>query len=1021
MVQRIRRCAALAGLCLVTSCGGYTAATGWLALTGLIVWPSGGQSGFLLNYGNYLVTSETGTTATFQVALRTQPTAPVSVELNISSGAEVSVSPSSFTLASMTDTQTVTVTGIDDAALDGNVFYVINGTSSSPDASYNGLTMGQVPGLSMDDEQRRVSAAPLTLSVSENLTTASFSVALSAAPGGNVIVDVASLDLTEGTVSPASLTFTTANWFSPQIVTVTGVNDFARDGTQAYNVTLGINGASDATYTCCGVVDTVALSTTDNDTPGITISPSSINTSEGGVTQTISVVLNSLPSANVTVYASSTDTTEGTLAPLSRTFTAGNWNVPQNFTLTPQTDALLDGTISYNITMGGVVSGDADYNGMALSPVSVSNADAGVPGITVNPTSGLVTGEGGVNTTFTMVLTQMPSANVSVGVSSSDTTEGTVSPASITFTAGACPGPGNWCVPQTVNVNGANDAVLDGNIGYTIVTAAATSTDGNYSGLDPSDVTATNNDNDANTVDSNPTGNLYTSEGGGTVTVNVVLGAQPAADVDVGPISVSTAAEATVSPGTLTFTSANWSTPQAITITGVTDALSDGTQVFTVDLGSTTSLDLNYNAIAPTDYNGGGAGQITARNCDTTPAAVIVLCNPSAAYATTEAGGAARLFMVLKQAPSANVTIPLSSSDLTEFTVSTASLTFTAANWNIVQSFTVNGVDDSIVDGTIGGTLQIGAAVSGDGAFSGQDLADRTVNNADNDTAGFSRCCVSGNTTELGGTATFDVVLTAQPTADVTIPIASLDLTEGTVSPASLTFTNANWNVAQTVTVTGVDDTTRDGNIAFNVQVGMTSSADGAFNNLAAQNQSVTNQDNERYIYITGTLFDGDFDNNAALSGGTYSAVNGDSNPLAELDNACQTDGAKPAGNYRAFIGSGSLRRASQTANAGDSQVSWVLTPSYNYIRSTGVQIFQANASAILPFGALVNSVSLAATPYWTGLAGDWTAGNHCSNWSDNGGGNNGTDGDATSTAAASISNSSNVCTTTRRLLCAEQ
>lgn len=1008
-------------LCLGTvCCGNFSAPAGWWGLTALIVRPSSG-SGFLLNYGNYLMTTEAGTTATLLVGLRNNPSAPVTVDLNISPGAEVTVSPTTFTLNNMTDAANITITGVDDAVLDGNTNFTINGTASSQDASYNGMTMGQVPGTNLDDEQRRVSAAPLTVSVSENLTTTSFSVALSALPGGNVIVDVASADLTEGTVSPSSLTFTPSNWYQPQNVTLTGVNDFMRDGTQSYNVTLSINGASHATYVCCGLTDTVSASTADNDTPGITVTPTSMNTSEGGVTQTISVVLDSQPAANVTVYASSNDTTEGTIAPGSRTFTAGNWNVPQTFTVTPQTDALLDGTISYTITMGSVVSADADYNGMTLNPVNISNADAGVPGITVNPTSGLVTGEGGVNTSFTMVLTQMPAANVTVGVSSTDTTEGTVSPASITFTAGACPGPGNWCVPQTVNVNGANDSVLDGNIAYTITTAAATSADPNYNGLDPSDVTATNNDNDQNTVDSTPTANLWTSEGGGTVTINVVLGAQPAADVDVTPIASSNTGEGTVSPASLTFTSANWNTPQSVTVTGAADAVTDGAQTYTISLGTTSSADLNYNGITPTDYNGASAGQITVRNCDTTPATVIVLCNAAGSYNTTEAGGAARLFVVLKSAPAANVTIPLSSSDTTEFTVSTASLTFTPANWNIVQSFTVDGVNDSIVDGTVASTLDIGASVSGDAGFNGVDLANPTINNADNDTAGFSICCLSGATTELGGTATFDVVLTAQPTADVDIPVTSMNTAEGTVSTALLTFTNANWNTAQTITVTGVDDTSRDGNVSFNVQLGATTSADAAFNGLAAQNRSVTNNDNERYLYVTSSLYDGDFDNNALLAGGTYSAVNSDGNPLRELDNACQIDGAKPAGNYRALIGSGSLRRASQTANAGDGQVSWVLQPSYNYLRSGGLQVFQANANAIFPFGALTNSPAAAAGDYWTGLAADWTGASVCNNWSDNGGGNNGTDGDATSTGSSAVSNNTVTCTNTRRLLCAEQ
>ena len=65
-----------------------------------------------------------------------------------------------------------------------------------------------------------------------------------------------------------------------------------------------------------------------------------------------------------------------------------------------------------------------------------------------------------------------------------------------------------------------------------------------------------------------------------------------------------------------------------------------------------------------------------------------------------------------------------------------------------------------------------------------------SVTNTDNDTAGIT---VSTDqrptTTEAGGTATFTVVLNAQPTADVTIGLTSSDATEGTVAPASLTFT----------------------------------------------------------------------------------------------------------------------------------------------------------------------------------------------------------------------------------------
>ena len=113
---------------------------------------------------------------------------------------------------------------------------------------------------------------------------------------------------------------------------------------------------------------------------------------------------------------------------------------------------------------------------------------------------------------------------------------------------------------------------------------------------------------------------------------------------------------------------------------------------------------------------------------------------------------------------------------------------------------------------TSGYTIVTAAATSGDPNYNGLNAADVSVTNTDNDAAGITVDADLGlTTTEAGGTATFTVVLASQPTADVTIGLSSSDTTEGTVSPASLTFTAANWNTAQTVTVTGVNDAVDDG------------------------------------------------------------------------------------------------------------------------------------------------------------------------------------------------------------------
>src|SRR4051812_3958958 len=107
-------------------------------------------------------------------------------------------------------------------------------------------------------------------------------------------------------------------------------------------------------------------------------------------------------------------------------------------------------------------------------------------------------------------------------------------------------------------------------------------------------------------------------------------------------------------------------------------------------------------------------------------------------------------------------------------------------------------------------------AASTDPVYSGITLPNLSVSVTDNATAnaGITVSSTSGLvTTEAGGTATFRIHLDAQPTATVTIALGNSDTTEGTVSPTSLVFTPADWNLDQTITVTGLDDAVDDGQV----------------------------------------------------------------------------------------------------------------------------------------------------------------------------------------------------------------
>lgn len=97
-------------------------------------------------------------------------------------------------------------------------------------------------------------------------------------------------------------------------MTVTGVNDFVDDGNVAYTVVLAP--AVGGGYDGFDAAD-VTASNSDNDTAGITVTPSAIPliTSEAGGTSSFAVILNTEPTADVTIGVSSSDITEGTVPP----------------------------------------------------------------------------------------------------------------------------------------------------------------------------------------------------------------------------------------------------------------------------------------------------------------------------------------------------------------------------------------------------------------------------------------------------------------------------------------------------------------------------------------------------------------------------------------------------------------------------------------------------------------------------------------------------------------------------------
>ncbi|HJT75855.1 MAG TPA: Ig-like domain repeat protein, partial [Gemmataceae bacterium] len=695
---------------------------------------------------------------------------------------------------------------------------------------------------------------------------------------------------------------------------------------------------------------------------GITVSPTAITTTKAGGAATFSVVLDSQPAANVTVPVLSSNPVEGTVSTAVLTFTPSDWNVPQPVTVTGQND-FLPGNARYTISTGPAISTDPAYVGIDPADVSVTNVGPPAPGVTVSPTAGLETTEAGGSASFTIVLNTQPTGSVVIPISSSNTSAGTVSTPSVTFT------PSSWNVAQTVTVTGADDHVVNGDTGYTIITGPAQSTDLRYNGIDPPDVSVTNQEEDVAGVVVAPASGLVTTELGGTAQFTVQLSSAPTAPVMIA-LGSSDATQGTPSVASLTFDATDWNTPQTVTVTGHDDHVVNGDQPYTINLAAASSAD-------PV-YDGGFATSVSLTNREEDVAGIGVTGDsflvtennklervnattgaPGPSYATGTANGGvavgpdgsmyqadsnhnqvveydptgARVGRFgsgqltfpqgLTFGPDGNLYVASADNTVKEFSPGGAFLgTFITAGsgglsdprgitWGPDGNVYVSSYANSEVlryDGTTGAFLNVFAtgtggfedltfgpdgnlfvASYGDNAvyhFRGSDgsplgalvrggpLATPvglrfdpagnldvssqslgTIQTYKGTTGAFVGNLVTGLTnpsylvgptslvtSETGTTARFSLVLDTQPASDVTITLNSTMPGQGRLSTSSLTFTAASWNVAQTVTVTGLDDGLLNGDQVYSIN-GTAASGDTHYNGLTISPVVVVNQE----------------------------------------------------------------------------------------------------------------------------------------------------------------------------------
>ena len=271
-----------------------------------------------------------------------------------------------------------------------------------------------------------------------------------------------------------------------------------------------------------------------------------------------------------------------------------------------------------------------------------------------------------------------------------------------------------------------------------------------------------------------------------------------------------------------------------------------------------------HGVVAPPDVT------LTLEDDDALPTVALVL-TPSS---ITETGGISTVTATLSGPSSEAATVTVAAAAGTgavavDFALSAAkTLTIAAGSTTSTGEVTVtangNAVDSPNKSVTVSGTSAGGNSVA--------NPSNVTLTLTDDDTAGIAVSPATSTTnrlvtTESGGTATFTVVLDSEPTGNVELDVASSETAEGTAAPAILTFTSSTWSTAQTVTLTGVDDSppVADGNRDYTVSVTVdtANTADAKYDTLTALTVYANNRDNEYGLAVSAVT------GQATESGGT--------------------------------------------------------------------------------------------------------------------------------------------------------
>lgn len=280
------------------------------------------------------------------------------------------------------------------AQVTGRSAITVNGTavtgSNDPvrAADLNALLLLQPAGITFAP----TSTLAVDVRATEGGDTASFPVALTKAPTGNVTVTLS--DPTgecDFPNDPMTLTFTPANWFTAQAVTVRAIDDQETEGNHSCTPVVTAT-STDPAYNNLAALNEPVISITDNDGAGAIFgdlnNQNDLTASEGTAPDSnalLQVALQSPPAEGTTVTATLSDPTgQCSFSPATLDFTLATFATFQAVTVTAIDDSAVEGTHSCTpvVTFSGDDATYVNLGSVNAPSVTITDNDAaGVPQI----------------------------------------------------------------------------------------------------------------------------------------------------------------------------------------------------------------------------------------------------------------------------------------------------------------------------------------------------------------------------------------------------------------------------------------------------------------------------------------------------------------------------------------------------------------------------------------------------------------------------------------------------------------